>query len=229
MSSFDARDRLLGARLFAVMAVMSRNWIGAIAETSRVAPFQLFVVAVCAWLHRERIDLIAFLREENRVLSPGLAAGACVSTTASDDASANWGTGWAVACSRGCRRLSPQTRFSAGIVNWSLANGPTEARVRAVVVCKHTSEPRSVPLQDRRFVTRNFARAPFAVAERRFGGWVESEQHDRVFRVEKPLLKSGSRRRALAAMHEPSLHVWRAHDPLTRNRCWHLDADGDGM
>jgi hypothetical protein len=26
---------------------MSHNWIDAIAQTSRVAPFQLFVVAVC--------------------------------------------------------------------------------------------------------------------------------------------------------------------------------------
>jgi len=37
-----------------------------------VAPFQLFVVALCAWLHREQTDLIAFLREENRVLKSRL-------------------------------------------------------------------------------------------------------------------------------------------------------------
>jgi len=37
-----------------------------------VAPFQWFVVAVCAWLHREQTDLIAFLREENRVLKSRL-------------------------------------------------------------------------------------------------------------------------------------------------------------
>jgi len=54
--------------------------------------------------------------------------GSYVSTTASDDASANWGTDWGVGCSRRCRRSSPQTRFSAGTVNWSRGNGPTEAR-----------------------------------------------------------------------------------------------------
>jgi len=37
-----------------------------------VALFQLVVVAVCAWLHREQTDLIAFLREENRVLKSRL-------------------------------------------------------------------------------------------------------------------------------------------------------------
>ena len=37
-----------------------------------MAPFQWFVVAVCAWLHREQTDLIAFLREENRVLKSRL-------------------------------------------------------------------------------------------------------------------------------------------------------------
>jgi hypothetical protein len=37
-----------------------------------VAPFQWFVMAVCAWLHREQTDLIAFLREENRVLKSRL-------------------------------------------------------------------------------------------------------------------------------------------------------------
>ena len=37
-----------------------------------MAPFQWFVVAVYAWLHREQTDLIAFLREENRVLKSRL-------------------------------------------------------------------------------------------------------------------------------------------------------------
>ena len=37
-----------------------------------MALFQLVVVAVCAWLHREQADLIAFLREENRVLKSRL-------------------------------------------------------------------------------------------------------------------------------------------------------------
>jgi putative transposase len=33
-----------------------------------VSPFQWFVAALCSWILRERDDLIAFLREENRVL-----------------------------------------------------------------------------------------------------------------------------------------------------------------
>lgn len=37
-----------------------------------MALFQWFLVAVCAWLHREQTDLIAFLREENRVLKSRL-------------------------------------------------------------------------------------------------------------------------------------------------------------
>lgn len=34
--------------------------------------FQLVVIAVCVWLHREQTDLIAFLREENRLLKSKL-------------------------------------------------------------------------------------------------------------------------------------------------------------
>jgi putative transposase len=37
-----------------------------------VIPFQLLIAAVCGWLHREQTDLIAFLREENRVLKARL-------------------------------------------------------------------------------------------------------------------------------------------------------------
>jgi len=37
-----------------------------------VALFQWLLVAVCARLHREQTDLIAFLREENRVLKSRL-------------------------------------------------------------------------------------------------------------------------------------------------------------
>ena len=35
-------------------------------------PFELLITAVCGWLHREQADLIAFLREENRVLKTRL-------------------------------------------------------------------------------------------------------------------------------------------------------------
>jgi hypothetical protein len=33
-----------------------------------VSPFQWFVAALCSWILREQDDVIAFLREENRVL-----------------------------------------------------------------------------------------------------------------------------------------------------------------
>ena len=35
-------------------------------------PFDLLITAVCGWLHREQADLIAFLREENRILKTRL-------------------------------------------------------------------------------------------------------------------------------------------------------------
>jgi hypothetical protein len=38
-----------------------------------VLPFQLLIAALGGWLHREQADVIAFLREENRVLKAGLA------------------------------------------------------------------------------------------------------------------------------------------------------------
>jgi hypothetical protein len=47
---------------------MSHNWINVIAWTSRVAPFEWFVVADVRGFIENRQILIAFLREENRVL-----------------------------------------------------------------------------------------------------------------------------------------------------------------
>jgi hypothetical protein len=38
-----------------------------------VLPFQLLVAALGGWLHREQADVIAFLREENRILKLRLA------------------------------------------------------------------------------------------------------------------------------------------------------------
>jgi hypothetical protein len=38
-----------------------------------VLPFQLLVAALSGWLHREQVDLIAFLHEENRLLKSRLA------------------------------------------------------------------------------------------------------------------------------------------------------------
>jgi len=53
-------------------------------------PFPLLIAVLGGWLHREQADVIAFLREENRLL--GSPDGACVSTTVSTDASPNWDT-----------------------------------------------------------------------------------------------------------------------------------------
>jgi hypothetical protein len=37
-----------------------------------VFPFQLLIATLGGWLHREQVDVIAFLREENRVLKARL-------------------------------------------------------------------------------------------------------------------------------------------------------------
>lgn len=68
----NAIDGIVSGRSVLIDPAMSHNWIDAISWTSRVALFQLVVVAVCGWLHREQSDLIAFLREENRVLKSRL-------------------------------------------------------------------------------------------------------------------------------------------------------------
>jgi hypothetical protein len=39
----------------------------------RVLPFQVLIAALGGWLHREQADVIAFLREENRLLKARLA------------------------------------------------------------------------------------------------------------------------------------------------------------
>ena len=36
-------------------------------------PFQLLIATLGGWLHREQADVIAFLREENRILKARLA------------------------------------------------------------------------------------------------------------------------------------------------------------
>jgi hypothetical protein len=61
-----------------------------VASTSSVLPFQLLVAVLGSWLHREQADVIAFLREENRILKARLDGRACVSTTASADAWPKW-------------------------------------------------------------------------------------------------------------------------------------------
>jgi hypothetical protein len=45
----------------------------ALALTSKVLPFQLLIAALGGWLQRDQADVIAFLREENRLLKTRLA------------------------------------------------------------------------------------------------------------------------------------------------------------
>jgi hypothetical protein len=58
-------------------------------------------------------------------------------------------------------------------------------------------------------VAQNFACAPFAAADRRFGGWVESEQRVRVLPRGNPVLKArlarqDTRRNARAELTYPT-------------------------
>ena len=66
-------------------------------------PFQFLVAMLCGWLHREQDDVIAFLREENRVLKARLEGSDCVSMTASVDALPNWDIGLVAGCSHRSR------------------------------------------------------------------------------------------------------------------------------
>jgi hypothetical protein len=52
----------------AVNPVVSHRWIDCLAQTSLVLPFQLLIAVLGGWLHREQADVIAVLREENRLL-----------------------------------------------------------------------------------------------------------------------------------------------------------------
>src|SRR5688572_16956662 len=63
-------------------------------------PFQLLIAVFGGWLHREQADVIAFLREENRILKARLVGQRCVSRTVSGDASRNWDSRLVAECSR---------------------------------------------------------------------------------------------------------------------------------
>ena len=47
---------------------MSHGWIGRSGVDFERAAFQLLIAALGGWLHREQADVIAYLREENRLL-----------------------------------------------------------------------------------------------------------------------------------------------------------------
>jgi hypothetical protein len=60
-----------------------------------VFPFHVIVAMLCGWLQREQEDVIAFLREENRVLKARLEGHDSVWMTASVGVLGNWGIAWA--------------------------------------------------------------------------------------------------------------------------------------
>ena len=64
-------------------------------------PFQLLIAVFGGWLHREQADVIAFLREENRLLEARLAG----QSLRFDDGgrSPNWDVGSVAGCSRRSR------------------------------------------------------------------------------------------------------------------------------
>ena len=53
--------------------MVSHRWIDSSDVNFRVLPFQLLIAVLGGWLHREQADVIAFLREENRLLKARLA------------------------------------------------------------------------------------------------------------------------------------------------------------
>jgi hypothetical protein len=63
-----------------------------------VAPFQLVWAILCAWLHREHEDVIAFLREENRILKARLEGRRLCLEATSVGASRNWAIVWDARC-----------------------------------------------------------------------------------------------------------------------------------
>ncbi len=67
-------------------------------------PIQLLIAALGGWLHREQADVIAFLREENRVPKAQLAGKRYVSTTTTAGASLSWDIAVGDECSGRSRR-----------------------------------------------------------------------------------------------------------------------------
>ena len=80
--------------------VVSHGWIGEHSVDCAVLPFQLLVAALGGWFHREQADVIAFLREENRVLKARLTGQRLRFDDGERRLSRNWDSGLVVACLR---------------------------------------------------------------------------------------------------------------------------------
>jgi hypothetical protein len=63
-----------------------------------VFPLQFVLAMLCGWLQRQQEDVIAFLREENRVLKARLEGRRLRLMTMSVDASPSWAIAWAAGC-----------------------------------------------------------------------------------------------------------------------------------
>lgn len=62
-------------------------------------PFHIIVAMLCGWLQREQEDVIAFLREENRVLKSRLAGQRLRLDDSERRRLRTWGIAWAAASS----------------------------------------------------------------------------------------------------------------------------------
>ena len=71
-----------------------------------MVPFQFVVAMLCGWLQREQEDVIAFLREENRVLKARLAGRRVRLDDCERRRLAELGHRWAVGCCRTWRAAS---------------------------------------------------------------------------------------------------------------------------
>jgi hypothetical protein len=79
-----------------------------------VSPLQWFVAAFCGWILREQDDVIAFLREENRVLRAQLRDDGCNSVMRNGGVWLSSDISWEVPRWRRWRPSPRLTPFSVG-------------------------------------------------------------------------------------------------------------------
>jgi hypothetical protein len=96
----------------------------------------MLLAALVGWLEREQRDVIAFLREENRVLKRNSVGVDCDWMTSSADVSPYSATGLGATYCVSSRRSSPRTRFFGGIGSWSPGNGRTHVGAQSDHACR---------------------------------------------------------------------------------------------
>jgi hypothetical protein len=90
-----------------------------------VIPLQMMLAALLAWRDREQRDVLAFLREENRVLKAQLGRRRLWLDDEERRRLAVLGERLAAPCCANSRRSSHRTRFCDGTGSWWLGNGRT--------------------------------------------------------------------------------------------------------